>query len=137
VQPLQVGVDLAAQVHHHLLPGHLQEVDLAEAHDEGEEEGAEIEKGDAVEPGGVPLPDVLVDGDLGEVRADQVQGRHGDDEQERRQHRRPVRSQVAQEPPQQRAVVALVDGIVLVEGGLRHAVFSISSSRSCRRCRSA
>ena len=43
VQPLQVRVDLAAQVHHHALAGHLQDVDLPEAHDEGEEQRGQVE----------------------------------------------------------------------------------------------
>ena len=137
VQPLQVRVDLAAQVHHHALPGHLQDVDLAEAHHEGGDEGGQVEKGHAVQATGVALPDVAVDGDLGEVGAHEVQAGHDHDEQERDQHRRPVGPEVDEKPPQQRAVVALGHGVVLVEAPRGHAVFSISSSRSWRRCRSA
>ncbi|HEY5725044.1 MAG TPA: hypothetical protein VIX40_03730 [Methylomirabilota bacterium] len=80
--------------------------------------------------------DVAVDGDLGEVGAGEVQRGHDHDEEEGDRDRGLVGAQVLEEADEQPPVVLLRERVLFVEGA-GHAVRSISSSRSWRRCRSA
>ena len=114
VQPLQVREDLAPHVLHDPLPGHLHDVVLPEAHDEGGGEGQEVEPGHPGEARRVAGRDVAVDRDLGEVRPHEVDPGLGDDQGEGGRHRARVRAQVAEEPPQQLEVVALGGDRVVV-----------------------
>ena len=141
VQPLQVREDLAPHVLHDPLPGHLHDVVLPEAHDEGGGEGQEVEPGHPGEARRVARRDVAVDRDLGEVRPHEVDPGLGDDQDEGGRDRSEVRAQVPEEPPQQLEVVALGgDRVVVGRPGTAHATsspFSISCSSSWRRWRSA
>ncbi len=135
-QPLQVGVDRAPHVHHHLLPGDLEDPDLAEADGKGGQQRGEVQERDRAQPAAVFPADVAVDGDLGEPGADEVERGHDHDEEERDRDRRLVGPQVPEQADEQPPVVLLGEGVLFVEGA-GHAVCSISSSRSWRRCRSA
>ena len=128
----------AAHVLHHALPGELQDVDLREAHREGQQQREQVECGHPRQPRRVAPRDVLVDGHLGEVGRHQVQGGHDHDEQEGGRHRPPVAG------AGRRAGAAAACGRSCGRWGRRprrrpraHAVRSTSSSRSWRRCRSA
>ena len=132
---LQVAEDLAAQVKHDLLPGPLHEVGLQEFQEESENQQADVHGADlrdadqrlrtqeAVEKAVAAARrggrQVFVDGDLGEVGADHVGGGLQHDGHQRNRHLPLVRTQVAQQPLHQPAVVGFSQDLFFVDIG-RH-----------------
>jgi len=123
VQPLHVRENLAAQIEHGFLADPLHVVSLEELHEEADGQQRDIDRGDLRNPndrlgaepgveqgmmaGGARACQVLVDGNFGEIRTENVSAgfdQDGDD----RQHRLPfVRSQIGEQSFHQTAVVRL------------------------------
>ena len=125
-----------AHVEHDLLAGPLHEVGLRELKHVGEAESADVDEGDlgdagggrcaemAAEPGGLAgnctrgvVRHVAVDGDLGEVRAEDVRDRLEDDGDERDAGLPFVGAQVPEQAAHEPAVIRLADDIFFVGGG--------------------
>jgi hypothetical protein len=136
VHALQMAKDLGAHVVHDLLPGPLHEIGLRELKDVGEAESADVDEGDlgdtgggrctemAAEPGGVTgnyargvVRHVAVNGDLGEVRSEDVRYRLEDDSDERDAGLPFVWAQIFEQAAHEPAVIRLADDIFFVGGG--------------------
>ena len=95
-ETLDVGEEGGAQVVHDALTGPRREVDLRVAKRVLDGQGRREERDDPREPGPVSLEDVLVDGDLDQVRLDEVHRRQ--EREQRRRERRPRRGTDACRP---------------------------------------
>ena len=78
IEPLQMRVNLHAHVVHDALADHLHHVGLRVLERERRDEHREVDERDVVETGEVSLRDVLIDGDLDEIRRRQLRHRIAD-----------------------------------------------------------
>ena len=115
IQPLQVGVNLHAHVEHDALADHLHHVGLCVFEGERRDQHREVCERDVVQPGTVSLRDVLIDGDLDEIRRCQLDNRVADERQERTGDVPLVRTQVRQQAAHQPRIVGLAEDFFFVE----------------------
>ena len=121
MQPLQMAKDLAAQIEHHLLPGPLHDVGLGELKQEAGQQQADVHPRDLRDTGqgartepaiqqrmrlGV-AGEVLVDGNFGEVRPQNVGARLQHDRHQRHRDLPAIRVQIRQQALHQPGIVCL------------------------------
>ena len=115
-QPLDVGEERRPEVVDDALPGPRREVDLGVAEGVLDRQGQEEQRHDVGQPGPVAAEDVGVDGDLDEVRLDEVHRRQEREQERREDDRAPVRARVGPDPPREPRVVDAADGVVVLPG---------------------
>ena len=115
IQPLQMRVDLHAHVEHDALADHLHHVGLGVLERERRNQHRQVHQRDVVEAGKVALGDVLVDGDLDQIRRRELRHRVADQRQQRTGHVPLVRTQVPQQAAHEPRVVGLAEDFFFVE----------------------
>ena len=121
VQALQMAKDLAAQIEHHLLPAPLHDVGLGELEQETEQQQANVHARDLGDAGeriaaeeavkqrvrfGV-TGQILVDGDFGEVRPQNIGAGFQHDGDQRHRDLPAIFVQIGEQAPHQPGVVCL------------------------------
>ena len=112
IEPLQMVVDLHAQIEHDPLPHHLHRVGLHVLQRERADQHDEKRERDPVEAVQVAGDDVVVDRDLRQIRLGELQPGVADDGGERHDHRPAMRTQIGQQPPHQARVIRLTKDLV-------------------------
>ena len=131
-QPLQVAEELEPQIQHDVLSHPLHDPRLEIGEQVAEHQHRQIEGGDAVQMQHVAVPDAVVDGLLGQVRAGELHHRIEQCDAHRQRDVAAIGAQVAEEAAHEPAVHGAIVTLVFV----RHDASS-SSSICCRRCSSA
>ena len=127
---MKMGKHLFPQVEHDLLAGVLNEVKLGELTHKGARQRPQIQQGDEVQTFKVGRHDVVIDGNLRQVRSHQVQDGNRKKEKNGKRHLPLVRTQAFHNTDEQGPVVIFFLHIFLV----LHAhcrLISISIARAC------
>ncbi|HEV2764373.1 MAG TPA: hypothetical protein VGV38_15440 [Pyrinomonadaceae bacterium] len=112
---MQLLVKLGPQVVHHALPDRFEQHGLRVGEKEGQEQHAEEAERDPFEAVEHARRDVVVDGELRELRLRDAQGVQDERQEQRGREQADVGAQVAQEAARQPAVEILADGLFFVE----------------------
>ena len=115
IEPLQMRVDLHAHVEHDALPDHLHHVGLGVLERERRNQHGQVDQRDVVEAGKIALGDVLVDGDLDQIRRRELRHRVADQREQRTGHVPLMGTEVPQKAPHEARVVGLAEDVFFVE----------------------
>ena len=104
-------------------------------HDEADADNAQIGERHEIEPVHIALSDIAIDGDLCDVRPEQLAARLQHQKKERDREQLPVRPQITQNARHQAGVVSLTEDLVFLMNFLAHGRPSARAMDSTSRAK--